>query len=227
MTPGPESAPAVALWDLPVRAIHWAFVLLLPVLWWTGEEGEIELHKTIGIVMLGLLIFRILWGFVGSSTARFANFLRGPAAVLGDLRNTASGPVVGHNPVGGWSVVALLLVLLAQVAFGLFAQDVDGIESGPLSYLVDYDSADAAREWHHLVFNVILGLVALHVIAILYYLFRRRDNLIAPMISGRRTFAEPVEAPRLAPAWRVAACAAVAGAVAWWVSLGAPLPGSA
>jgi phosphoglycerol transferase MdoB-like AlkP superfamily enzyme len=104
---------------------------------------------------------------------------------------------------------------------------VDGIESGPLSYLVDYDTADAAREWHHLLFNAVLGLVALHLCAVLFYRFVHRNDLVWPMITGRKRFDKPVLQPTFAPWWRALLCLAVAGAVAIWVSAGAPLPGVA
>jgi cytochrome b len=221
MTDAPDAA--VRLWDAPVRIIHWSFVALLPALWWTGEDGDLDTHKLIGIVMLGLLVFRVIWGFVGSSTARFAGFVRGPARVLDYLRGRHAEPVVGHNPVGGWSVVLLLTLLIAQAAAGLFAQDVDGIESGPLSYLVSYETADAARQLHHLLFNILLGLIAVHIAAILFYAVVKRNNLVTPMLTGRRLFAETVVAPVIAPLWRAGAAGAVAVALAYWISNGAPL----
>jgi cytochrome b len=220
MTDAPDAA--VRLWDAPVRIIHWSFVALLPALWWTGEDGDLDTHKLIGIVMLGLLAFRVIWGFAGSSTARFAGFVRGPARVLDYLRGRHAEPVVGHNPVGGWSVVLLLTLLIAQAAAGLFAQDVDGIESGPLSYLVSYETADAARELHHLLFNILLGLIAVHIAAILFYAVVKRNNLVTPMLTGRRRFAENVRAPVIAPLWRAGAAGAVAAALAYWISNGAP-----
>ncbi len=225
MADGEERA-ALRLWDLPVRIVHWSFVLLLPALWWTGEEHDIEMHTTLGLIMIGLLVFRVLWGFAGSSTARFAWFLKGPVSILANLRGSTE-PVVGPNPIGGWSVVALLAMLVLQVGLGTIAQDVDGLESGPLSYLVSYETADAAREWHELVFNIILGLVALHVAAILYYLFVRRDNLTGPMLTGRKRFEAGVAEPRIASSWIGLICAVAAGAFSYWISIGAPLPGAA
>jgi cytochrome b len=219
----------VKLWDLPVRLVHWAIVVLLPWQWWTHKTNDIELHKQLGYVTLGLVVFRLLWGLVGSTTARFGHFVKGPGGVgsyLRTLRSNSAEPMVGHNPLGGWSVIALLGLLAAQVALGLFAQDVDGIESGPLSYLVSYDQADMAREWHELVFNVLLGVVALHIVAIVWYLAIKRDNLLVPMITGRKRFGQPVDAPEHASPWRMAVCAALAAAFAWWVSLGCPIPGA-
>lgn len=223
--------PVTRLWDLPVRLVHWSFPLLLVPLWLSAEKGRIELHKTLGLVMLALLAFRLLWGFVGSSTARFAGFVAGPGRVLAYVRGLRGGaepaPVVGHNPLGGWSVLLLLALLTVQVGLGLIAQDTDGVQSGPLNHLVSYDTADLARELHEAVFNLILLFVAIHLAAIAYYRFGKRENLILPMITGTRRFAAPVLAPRIAPWWRAVLCAILAAALAWWISLGAPKPGQA
>ena len=220
-----EGSRDVRLWDLPIRLIHWSFVLLLIGLWWSAEQAkDIDLHKKFGYALLGLLVFRLLWGFVGSSTARFSQFVRGPGGVFSYLRSRGAEPVVGHNPLGGWSVIALLLLLSMQLLIGLFAQDVDGIESGPLSYLVDYETADWARELHHLLFNGVLALVVLHVGAVLFYRLVHRNDLIRPMITGRKSFATAVAPPTIAPWWRALVCLAIASAVAIWVSAGCPLP---
>jgi cytochrome b len=225
-----EGPRRIRLWDLPVRLVHWSFVILLPALWWAAEvQSDIDLHKKLGYIMLALLIFRFLWGFVGTSTARFGQFVRGPRGVfsyLRGLRSKQAQPIVGHNPLGGWSVIALLVLLSAQLAIGLFAQDVDGIESGPLSYLVSYETADAARELHQQIFNVLLGLVVLHLGAILFYRFVHRHDLVGPMVTGTKEFAAPVAEPTFVHPWRVVACALVAAGVTWWVSLGCPVPGA-
>jgi cytochrome b len=224
MPEGDTPSPAITLWDLPVRLVHWSFVALIPVLWWSAENGNLDLHKPVGYVMLALVVFRLIWGVIGSSSARFASFVRGPGAVLRYLRGE-SGTVIGHNPVGALSVVLLLTLLGAQIGLGLFAQDVDGLESGPLSYLVSYDTADLARELHEIGFNLILAVIAIHVAAIAYYRVIKRDDLITPMVTGKRAYESAVEAPTIAPWWRVLISAAIAGGIAWWVALGAPLPG--
>ena len=220
----PPAAPAtsIKLWDLPVRLVHWSFVLLLPALWWTGEQGELDLHRTIGYAMLALVVFRLVWGFVGSGTARFASFVKGPAAVLAYVRGTGT-PGIGHNPIGAISVLLLLGLLAAQVGFGLFAQDVDGIESGPLAYLVEYDTADWARGWHNLLFNVLLGVIAIHVLAIVYYRLVKRNDLVTPMVTGNKSYDTAVAAPTLAPLWLALVLAVLAGGLAYWVALGAKL----
>jgi cytochrome b len=230
MAAAPEDrAPArFKLWDLPVRLIHWSFVLLLPALWWTWKHDDIGTHKLLGYILLALLVFRIFWGFAGSETARFSSFIKGPRAVTGYLAglfSKESESVVGHNPLGGWSVVALLGLLSAQVVVGLFTQDVDGLESGPLTYLVSYDTADAARWWHDKLFYILLGFVALHVSAIIFYLVAKRDNLVGPMVTGSKRWTAPSSppSPRRVPVWRVVAGIVPAAGIAWWVSLGCPV----
>lgn len=222
MAEAPASGRA-KVWDLPVRLIHWSFAVLLPGLWWTGEDGDLSTHTLIGYVLLALVLFRLVWGVIGTSTARFATFVRGPVAIARYLRGERERSGIGHNPLGALSVIALLLLLSVQIGFGLFAQDIDGIESGPLTYLVDYDTADWAREMHHLVFNLLLGMIVLHLAAILYYRLVKREDLVTPMITGEKPTDGQVEAIAAVPAWRAMALALAVGAVAWWVSLGAPI----
>jgi len=214
----------VRLWDLPVRLVHWSFAVLVAGLWWTAENRDMDLHFTLGLIMLALVVFRLLWGLVGSSTARFGSFVKGPGAIRAYLAGQKRGDahVVGHNPLGALSVIALLGLLALQVGLGLFAQDHDAVNSGPLNFLVSYDTALAISEIHEVVFNVILGFVGLHVAAILYYRFIKLDNLVSPMITGRRVFAEAVATPRIAPLWRALVCALVAAALAVWVKWGLP-----
>lgn len=209
------------LWDWPVRLIHWSFVALMPMLWWTAQHDNISLHKRLGLVMLGLVVARLMWGVVGSEPARFARFVKGPRGLMAYLRGREKA-AAGHNPLGALSVLALLGLLLAEVVLGLVTQDVDGIESGPLNYLVSFDVAEAARHLHELVFNLLLGLIALHLCAILYYRLFKRDNLLTPMVFGRKALDEGMAAPAMAPAWRALACAVVAAALAWWLGAGAP-----
>lgn len=224
----PAATPAgtpVRLWDLPVRLVHWSFVVGIGLLWWSAENHKMDLHFKVGLVMLALVLFRLLWGLVGSSTARFASFVKGPAAIRAYLAGQKRGTtahVVGHNPLGALSVIALIGALAIQIGLGLFAQDHDAINSGPLNFLVSYDTAKAISEIHEAAFNVILALVVLHVAAILYYRFIRHDNLVSPMITGRRTFAAPVATPRMAPLWLALICAALAVAATVWINWGFP-----
>lgn len=197
--------------------------MLLPSLWWTWYSGRTPLHETLGYITLGLLLFRILWGIFGSSTARFANFVKGPRVIAAYLRG-GSPPNVGHNPLGALSVLALLGLMIVEAGLGLFAQDVDGIEAGALAKFVSYDTADWARGWHASLFNIILAVVAVHVFAILFYLLVKRDNLVGPMVTGGKAMSEDFLQPYMAPAWRAAVAAAIAGAAAWWISTGLVSP---
>lgn len=226
-----SSQPAevrIRIWDAPIRLIHWAMVVLIAISWWTAENGELEYHRYSGYALLGLLVFRLYWGFAGSSTARFANFVRGPGAILAYLRQMPArvadrSPIAtpGHNPLGALSVIALLALLLAQVALGLFAVDVDGIESGPLSHLVSFDAGRACAEFHEDLFDVLLVLIALHVAATLFYLICKRDNLIAAMIHGHRNYPAG-DSPRLSFASmpRLLIGIALAAFVVWIVARG-------
>ena len=122
----------VSVWDVPVRIAHWLMVLLFAVSWWTGKSGRLEWRSLVRLRLARRGRVRICWAFFGSSTARFAQFLHGPREILAYLKGKwALAP--GHNPLGALSVVAILVLLTAQIALGLFAVDVDGIESGPLS----------------------------------------------------------------------------------------------
>lgn len=178
----------IRLWDGPVRLFHWALVLLIISAWWTAENHVIAWHRLCGYAILTLVLFRIIWGFLGSTTARFAHFVRGPGGVADYVRGAmfrhGSPPHAGHNPLGGWSVVALLSLLLVQIMLGFFAVDVDGVESGPFAYLVSYDTGRQAAETHELVFNCLLALIALHVLAVLFYRVVRGENLLGAMITG-------------------------------------------
>src|SRR5262245_11528061 len=117
-----EGAARVRVWDIPVRLFHRLLVPLIAFAWWSAEAGHLEWHRLAGYAVLALLLFRVAWGFVGSDTARFGQFLRGPAAIGAYLRGRLV--VLGHNPLGGWSVFAMLLLLIAEVTLGLFAVDV-------------------------------------------------------------------------------------------------------
>ena len=208
------------IWDRPTRLFHWLLVLAVPALWWTAEEEMIDVHRLIGLGVLGLLLFRLIWGLIGSSTARFAGFVKGPRAIVDYLRGRAA-PAVGHNALGGWSIVAMLVVLVAQVGLGLFSTDEDGLEEGPLAYLVSFDTAEEAAELHDSLFDVLLVLIALHIAAVLYYALFKRQNLVGPMLTGRGEAPEGAAPMRPAPAWRFVIAALLAGGVAWWIGNGA------
>jgi cytochrome b len=212
----------IKVWDWPTRIFHWLIVVLIAAAWWTGENEDLTLHYQIGMTVLILVLFRLIWGVIGGSTARFTHFVKGPRAIAAYLRG-ASPPAVGHNPLGALSVLALIGMVALVDVLGLFATDHDGINPGPLAYLVSQDASDAAHELHELTFNVLLALIAVHVAAILYYLLFKRDNLVGPMVTGAREAPEGVEPLRPAAWWRALVALFVAWAIAGWVWAGLPL----
>lgn len=210
------------VWDVATRVFHWSLVALIGFSWWSAENAEMQWHYYSGLTICGLLIFRLLWGIFGTSTARFGQFVRGVGPVMAYLKkNSIDEPVIGHNPLGGWSVMAMLLTLLTQAATGLFAVDVDGLESGPLSYMIEFEQGRVMAQVHELSFNILLILIALHIGAVLYYLLARRVDLIKPMITGTRDGVHDRGAVAV-PIWRLAACTAAAVLVTLWISNGLP-----
>jgi cytochrome b len=178
----------VKVWDAPVRLFHWVLVLLVAFMYFTAKmKGDwMTWHMYSGYAILALVLFRILWGLVGSSTARFSTFIAGPGACFGFARKLltrAPAPYASHNPLGGWMVVFLLLVLLVQAGTGLFAND-DIATEGPLAGLVAKELSDRLTAIHYWNFNVILLLVGLHVAAVLYHWGIMKENLIGAMFTG-------------------------------------------
>ena len=216
-----KPASQIVIWDWPVRLCHWLFVALLPALYFSWKLARMDLHILFGETMLGVVLFRLLWGVFGSQTARLAALVRKPNYIRAYLRGSARPAVVGHNPLGGWSVLAMLAVLGLQVSLGLVATDSDGLYSGPLSGFVSFEVSETAAEWHEWLFNLILGLVTLHLAAISYYAFVRRDNLVRPMVSGTRDM-RGIAQPRLGRQSVAIACAAFAIGLVAWISSGVP-----
>lgn len=183
----PQDGP---VWDPLLRLFHWALAAAVTAGWLLGRFGPLQMtwHFWLGYAVCGLLAFRLVWGIIGPRTARFAAFVRGPGAVLAYLRTLPArqaSPLRGHNPLGGWSVVAMLLVMAAQVVTGLTMDPEDYINTGPLAGYVSAGWNRQAVSLHGLLGNVLLGLVALHVAAILYYRLWKRQDLVTPMITGR------------------------------------------
>jgi cytochrome b len=213
-----RSRMTIPVWDLPTRLFHWLLVVLVAVCFVTAKAGgnAMQYHEWSGVMILMLLVFRIIWGVVGSRPSRFADFLKGPTTVrryaLGLLKGN-SVPYLGHNPLGGWSVLAMLLAVLLQACLGLFAND-DIITEGPLYLWVSKSTSDSLTRIHRLNQYVIMGLAAIHLFAILYYLFVKGENLIKPMFSGVKPRTGGERTPSLAPTWLAAVVAALAaGAV--------------
>jgi cytochrome b len=179
----------IAVWDFPVRIGHWLLVILLCFSWWTADIGEMQWHRLSGYSIFAIVLFRLYWGFAGTLTARFSQFLRAPAGVVTyakSLFERKSDASLGHNPIGGWSVVLLLATLLLQTILGLFAVDVDGIESGPLSYLVNFHTGRSAAKLHGRVFDLLEIFVFVHLVAISFYYLYKRHNLTRAMFFGTK-----------------------------------------
>lgn len=170
------------VWDIPTRVFHWLLVLLIPSAWFTAEFQYYDAHEWIGITVLALVLFRVVWGFVGSRHSRFIDFLVGYKRTMAYVRNRAPvGP--GHNPLGGWSVVLFLTVLSVQAGSGLFNSD-DIMYDGPLYHAVSGPVRDFLGSVHDLLFNLLLCLIALHVSAVLWHQFHWKEKLIQAMLRG-------------------------------------------
>ncbi|MGM0411704.1 MAG: cytochrome b/b6 domain-containing protein [Pseudomonadota bacterium] len=213
MTP---DAHRVKVWDLPVRLFHWLLVAAFALSWYSGEQGLewVNIHVWSGYTIITLVGFRVLWGLAGSETARFSGFLQGPRAVLTYLRGwlRGEGHTLGHNPAGGWMVLVMLVLLLAQGLTGLFATD-DIFFDGPLGGWVGSSTQSWLTGWHKTIFDMLLVLVALHIVAIVVYRLVRREDLVRPMITGYKR--EEARQPAMAPLVRAAVLLAlVAGALA-------------
>jgi cytochrome b len=212
------------VWDLPVRLFHWTLLLAVAGAWLTHELGItwFDAHVWCGYAVLVLVGFRLLWGLVGTRHARFWNFIRGPVTTLRyalDLLRGREAHHAGHNPLGAWMVVLLLLALLAQALLGLFGND-EIFNFGPLYGYVTNERSIELTSLHRKLFYGILGAVALHVAAVLYHLLAKRENLVRAMFTGRKPAAvvpqgESITSSRLLLA--AVLLIALSGALAWVV----------
>jgi len=218
---GSSTDPYVRVWDVPVRLTHWAFAFLVPAMWWTAENSQWALHKRFGITLAGLLVFRLLWGFIGSRTARFTSFVKGPSQVLAYVRGRIDHQI-GHNPLGALSVLGLLGVMVVQVGSGLFAGDPYDGATGPLNPLVGVTTATALTEWHEWFYWVIVGMVALHLSAIAFYAGAKQNDLIGPMVTGKKLVGGKARANEPTPWGRFILAASIATGLALWIAYGAP-----
>ena len=201
------------IWDLPLRLFHWALVLLIIGAWYTAENGLLDQHQAIGMAILILLIFRLIWGFVGGSTARFSQFFSGPARLTAYMKDHKSWRAIGHNPLGSLSVFALLGALAIQVGLGLFATDNDGLMEGPLAGLVSLNMSETLTDLHESWFNILLGLIGLHIAAILIYVLKGK-NLVGPMVTGNGDVPAGAEPLRKSRWWAALLALFIAWAIA-------------
>jgi cytochrome b len=185
-----ETYVSIKVWDLPVRLFHWAIVLLLVFQLVSGKIGGnmMRWHAYSGYAMLVLVLFRIFWGFGGSTHARFASFIAGPAATLRFARRLFSReavPQVGHNPLGGWMVIALVVSLTLQAISGLFANDGAAFE-GPFASRVGFEVSTGLTHFHRWNLKVLIVLAGLHVAAVFFHLLVKRDDLLGTMFTGMK-----------------------------------------
>ena len=216
------------VWDSATRLFHWLIVLLMAISYASISLAEgpytelcMRIHVISGEVMLGALVFRLIWGLVGSDTSRFSHFLRSPFAALrhlGGLFRREPDRQVGHNAAGGWMVVLLLLLLAVQVGTGLGAND-DGLTEGPLVRFITRDTSNLLSKIHGITFNVLAGAAGLHVLVVLCYAIFKKQNLVRPMFTGKKRLPAATRAPRMANPWLTAFVMLIAAGIAVAVSL--------
>jgi cytochrome b len=198
----PKSVP---VWDAPTRLFHWSLVILIVLAIVTNKMGSqtFYLHKINGYLILSLVLYRIIWGFVGGPSARFFNFVRpfeAPVYVF-DLLRGKSRHFLGHNPAGGLMVLALLAIVGAQALFGLFTlDDIPATIEGPFASKVAESSAEWASVWHRRGIKILMALAGLHLLANLFYTFVKKDNLIKAMVTGSKPESDYEDMPASPPA---------------------------
>ena len=205
------------VWDAPTRLFHWLLVLLVALSYVSVQADWMRIHLISGYVVLGLLLFRLAWGFVGSDTARFRHFLGNPARALAHLaRFRERGPdtQVGHNEAGGWMVLLMLGLLAVQVVSGLFNANRHGI-AGPLAAYAGARVTSIANFVHGANFNLLAAAVGLHILAILAYALVKRHDLVRPMVTGVKRLPATTRQPRMASPILAAVLAALAGVAVW------------
>ena len=218
------------VWDLPTRLFHWLLALDILGLYLTAEPGTptMEWHFRLGYVALGLVAFRIIWGFIGPRHARFATFLVGPAGLFRYLRgffrrDTPGAP--GHNPAGAVMVIVMLLMVGLQAVSGLFVSD-DIVFAGPWNGAVSGETANLMASIHHQNFDILQWVILLHVLAVFFYLFYKRQNLIAAMFHGHKPAHVVSETQAITGSQLLKALilALIVSAGVWYVVTSAPPP---
>jgi cytochrome b len=219
MTQQPLTQERKPVWDIFVRLFHWSLVASILFAWWSGEQGGnwMQWHMYAGYSVLGLVLFRLLWGFAGSHYARFSEFVRSPVHTVKyglQLARRKEPHYIGHNPLGGWMVVLLLLLSAAQAGTGLFAND-EIFTEGPLVHLVSYDLSVEITRWHKLIFDGLLIAIGLHLLGVFTHQVFKREKLIQAMLHGRKTAGVQEARYPFAPVMRGVALAILAAAAIW------------
>jgi len=213
------------VWDLPTRLFHWLVVLSIIGSYTTATLGTVWMpwHMRLGYFMIGLLIFRVIWGLIGPRHARFVNFIKGPTSIVAYLKGMSQS--VGHNPMGAGMVVLMLVLLAVQATTGLFSTD-DIAFVGPYYPSVSHDLGEKLTGIHHKNFNLILAAVVLHLSAIIFYTFVKKERLVSAMIHGYKP-AVHVPTEETIPGsqlWKALLVIAIAGGCVYWLLHAAPPP---
>ena len=217
----PSAATDVKVWDLGVRVFHWALVLSMIGAIVTVKIGgnAMVYHSYCGYTILALLLFRIIWGFVGGTHARFLNFITGPGKVIAYMKTMFKrdhDTTVGHNPMGALSVVGMLAALLFQAVSGLFVND-DILFEGPFSAWAGKEMSDKITGWHKFNEKILLALFLLHLSAIFFYLLYKKVNLITPMLTGIKKIKGNIPESRSGSASLAIVLIAVCAASVYWL----------
>jgi cytochrome b len=218
------------VWDLPLRLFHWLLVLSIVASYVTAKIGfeTMPYHMYLGYWTIGLILFRIVWGFVGPKHARFSSFLAGPAGIWRYAKGLAAGTMIqsaGHNPLGGLSVILLLALVGFQAGTGLFATD-DIVWTGPYNGAVSSAMAQRLTAWHHMNFNFILAAVALHIMAIAFYFLVKKQNLVGAMVHGKKpaSYVPAHEAIERSEIVKALIVIVISAGLVYWLISAAPEP---
>ncbi|MEP3197281.1 MAG: cytochrome b/b6 domain-containing protein [Lentilitoribacter sp.] len=187
-----NSTAKVKVWDVYIRIFHWLLLICILVSFISFRLDEMDIHFISGHCVLALLIFRVIWGVIGSRTALFHTFIKGPGAILNYVKNPSSEKfkgMIGHSPIAALSVIAMLVVILVQVGTGLISDD-EILLQGPLAKYVSGDMSYQATTYHGINAKLIIGLIVLHLAAIAFYRFIKKDNIVKPMVSGQKEVTE-------------------------------------
>ena len=222
MTSNDSHKVSVKVWDLPVRIFHWLLAVLIAVMYISAKLENFDVHIITGKSIAILLVARIIWGFVGSSNARFSALFFHPREYvnyIAELPQKKPGYSVAHSPIGSLAVIVILSIILVQVATGLVASDIDGLIEGPFAYYVSYDTSRWATDIHLTNKTLLLYIIGLHLAANAFYYIYKKDNLISPMITGVRQIPRNISSnlPVIAPIWKGIATIVISAAVMLWI----------
>ncbi len=208
----------IKVWDIYIRTFHWLLLICILVSFISFRLDEMDIHFISGHCVLALLIFRVIWGVIGSRTALFHTFIKGPGAVLNYVKNPSSERfkgMIGHSPIAALSVIAMLGIISLQVATGLISDD-EILLQGPLAKYVSGEMSYQATTYHGINAKLIVGLIVLHLAAIAFYRFIKKDDIVKPMVTGQKEVAEDYaeKAPSLDEKKPILAAMAILVAVA-------------